>query len=159
MVQLLKRLFPCLSVFDISSEGTDNYNCFAWAAGDSTARWEPTEGYYWPPGAPREISVDAVIRAFEFLGYEETTGDTLESAYEKVAIFADADGEPTHAARQLENGGWTSKLGNYEDIEHDRLSELEGPKPCYGKVVRLLRRSRPTPVAGERQRTLSELPM
>ena len=42
----------------------------------------------------------------------------LQDGYEKIAIYA-LDGEPTHAARQLDTGRWTSKLGKHEDIEHD----------------------------------------
>ena len=50
---------------------------------------------------------------------------SLEDGYEKVAIYA-RDGELTHAARQLRDGRWTSKLGKYEDIEHDSLEALYG---------------------------------
>lgn len=39
-------------------------------------------------------------------------------------------GIPSHAARQLPNGRWTSKCGQAEDIEHD-LRDLEGR--LYGK--------------------------
>jgi len=59
---------------------------------------------------------------------------------EKVAIFADAQGAPTHAARQLESGAWTSKCGTLEDIEHNSLANLEGG--AYGKAVLFLERRR-----------------
>ncbi len=52
-------------------------------------------------------------------------------------MFADALGLPTHAARQLASGRWTSKLGKAEDIEHD-LHDLEGD--LYGIVVLLMKR-------------------
>jgi len=55
----------------------------------------------------------------------------------RVALYAAADGVPTHAARQLSGGRWSSKLGRGQDIEHD-LRALEGAD--YGKVVQLLRR-------------------
>jgi hypothetical protein len=42
---------------------------------------------------------------------------------EKVALYA-VDAVPTHAARQLPNGWWTSKLGPNVDIEHADLSAL-----------------------------------
>ena len=54
-----------------------------------------------------------------------------------MAIFVDAVGVPTHAARQLASGLWTSKLGHSEDIEHD-LRALEGD--TYGMVALLLKR-------------------
>jgi len=44
---------------------------------------------------------------------------------------------PTHAARQLENGRWTSKLGELEDIEHDLHHLASG---AYGAVVQILKR-------------------
>lgn len=65
----------------------------------------------------------------------------LEVGVERVALFAGSDGFPTHAARQLPNGRWTSKIGFLEDIEHD-LYDLEGSE--YGAVVRIMRRSVPT---------------
>lgn len=52
-------------------------------------------------------------------------------------LFADLAGMPTHAARQLHSGAWTSKLGNAEDIEHE-LHALEGE--IYGTVVVIMNR-------------------
>jgi hypothetical protein len=52
-------------------------------------------------------------------------------------LFVDARGVPTHAARLLPSGLWTSKLGEWEDIEHD-LHALEGD--VYGTVALLLKR-------------------
>jgi hypothetical protein len=60
----------------------------------------------------------------------------VEFGWEKVAIYATDEG-PAHAARQLENSRWTSKLGPDDDIEHT----LEGLcSPLYGSVVQFLRR-------------------
>jgi hypothetical protein len=59
---------------------------------------------------------------------------------EKVALFADPAGIPTHAARQLASGQWTSKLGQAEDIEHE-LRALEGE--IYGVVALILKRPLP----------------
>lgn len=57
--------------------------------------------------------------------------------FQKVAFFVGANGVPTHAARQLPSGLWTSKLGEWEDIEHT-LHALEGD--IYGTVALLLKR-------------------
>jgi hypothetical protein len=46
----------------------------------------------------------------------------------------------THAARQLENGNWTTKFGDFEDVEHIDLICLEGPR--YGRSIVLMRRLR-----------------
>jgi hypothetical protein len=56
-------------------------------------------------------------------------------------LFADADGTPSHAARQLRDGTWTSKLGMSEDIQH-ALEDLTGE--VYGSVVHILKRVLPS---------------
>jgi hypothetical protein len=70
------------------------------------------------------------------LGFERCDDADWEPGVEKLAIFADASG-PTHVARQLPNGMWTSKMGKMEDIEHT-LEGLSGGK--YGYVQVILRR-------------------
>jgi hypothetical protein len=57
-----------------------------------------------------------------------------------VALFVATTGCPTHAARQLASGRWTSKLGKAEDIEHE-LRDLEGD--VYSSVVLVLKRPLP----------------
>ena len=96
-------------------------------------------GFYWPPGAPEEDTVTAFIRCFEILGYEVCDSYELEQEYEKVVIYTKKDGSPTHAARQLPNGKWSSKLGADADISHE-ISALDGP--CYGCVEVVMRRRR-----------------
>jgi hypothetical protein len=75
--------------------------------------------------------------AYGTLGFEPCDSGEVEEGFEKVAIYTDAGGEPTHAARQLANGRWTSKLGYLEDIEHD-LDAVAGTH--YGRVRAFLRR-------------------
>jgi hypothetical protein len=60
----------------------------------------------------------------------------LFASLEKIALFADAQGKPTHVARQLVNGRWRSKLGKREDLEH-ALHDLTGT--VYGSVAPLLK--------------------
>jgi hypothetical protein len=70
------------------------------------------------------------------VGYAPCADGSLEPGYEKAALYATDEG-PTHAARQLSNGRWTSKLGPDDDIEHT----LEGlVSPVYGTVVQFHRR-------------------
>jgi hypothetical protein len=74
----------------------------------------------------------------------ENQNSELEVGTEKVAIYVDADGIPTHAARQLADGTWTSKLGEWEDIRHKTLKAMEdgdGLGLGYGRVAVILRRS------------------
>ena len=125
--------------YKVTSEETAQYNCIAWAIGDATLWWEPSSRAYWPDGVPYEWSVNSLKVLFESVGYQECASEDSEIGFEKVAIFAGGDGLPTHAARQLSNGNWTSKLGAWEDIEHQFLQSLAGT-PRYGTVVLLLRR-------------------
>jgi hypothetical protein len=74
--------------------------------------------------ADREVTLSALTAAFLAIGYVVGGDESLEPGFEEVALFADAARTPTHAARQLPSGAWTSKLGNAEDIAHE-LRALE----------------------------------
>jgi hypothetical protein len=116
---------------DYHSDATREYNCIAWAASDTSRRWEPDpfEQYHWPDGVKREYSKQAYIEAFRTAGFEVCDDASPESGMEKIAIYT-LVGEPKHAARRLPNGNWTSKLGDFEDIQHTTLDCLSGP--LYG---------------------------
>lgn len=137
----LYQTFPGLlySEHRITSLRDVRYNCIAWAAGDSRRWWEPDpkRKYFWPRQAPREYSLGAYTKAYESIGYRVCQSADLEPGIEKVALFAESNGFPTHAARQLPDGKWTSKCGILEDIEH-LLMVLEGT--TYGKVAVILAR-------------------
>ena len=75
-------------------------------------------------------------------GYQPCDDGGLDPEYEKIAVYARGN-ETKHAAKQLESGQWTSKLGMGEDITHPDLTSLEGPE--YGNVVMFLRRRRHQP--------------
>jgi hypothetical protein len=143
MSAYLERIFQNLRLnnYSVTSPKTPDYNCIAWAAGETHRRWWPiVPGWYWPEGTPREETIDAFIAAFRLLGYEECQDPSLESDHDKVALYVSAAGTPTHMARQLESGVWTSKLGSLEDISHESLSCVEGPS--YGSPVRFLKRKK-----------------
>jgi hypothetical protein len=144
MVKGIEDLFPRLRDADYRVIGPPDatYNCIAWAAGVTDAWWWPSgdpAAVYWPPGAPREETLDAVIAAFASIGFESCQDADVEVGFEKIALFAGASQAPTHAARQLATGRWTSKLGQLECIEHD-LPDLEGAE--YGTVAAILKRPR-----------------
>lgn len=150
---LLETWFPGLredAAWDVTSDPDRAYNCIAWAAGDTSNWWwpDPPEVAYWPRGVPRAESVAAFVRAFSTLGFECCDSGVFERGCEKVALFVDADDVPTHAARQLPTGRWTSKLGEIVDIDHE-LQAVSGYR--YGQVAAFLRRgiSVATPPAGE----------
>ena len=117
------------------------YNCIAHAAGDHEAWWDPARqpNVYWPLRAPRNYSLAALEAAFGTLGYTRCATEELEDGLEKIAIFVNEVQEFAHAARQLEDGSWTSKIGRNEDIRH-RLRQLEGAE--YGTAAAFLARPR-----------------
>ncbi len=138
--KLIEEIFPSLQAigYDITSPATKEYNCIAWAAGDSETWWWPNKDCFWPYEIPQEESLDVFIKVYEALGYSLCDNDRYEEGVEKVAIYVDSEGIPTHAARQLNNGRWTSKLGKLEDIEHNTLEGLAGYE--YGTVAVIMKR-------------------
>ncbi|MGD1087411.1 MAG: hypothetical protein ABR955_01615 [Verrucomicrobiota bacterium] len=132
---------------------TKRYNCIAYAAGDKTRWWwpDPYGQYYWPL-QKREETVDGFVQAFGLFRYTEQKNkfSTSEPNLEKVVIYYDPVGAfpattpdmPTHAARQMVNGNWRSKLGPYQVIEHYTIECLNGNFPAYGEPVKILQRDR-----------------
>lgn len=124
--------------FEQTSDLDGRYNCIAWAANDNK-RWyepDPIGFYYWPDEIPREYSISSYIALYEFLGYEKCADDDIEIGFEKIAIYS-KNNIPTHAARQLDNGNWTSKLGKNIDVSHSLFSMMNG---FYGNVVQFLKK-------------------
>jgi hypothetical protein len=105
---------------------------------------------WWEPGLPVSpfrwldgigAGIEGWIRVFEAHGFALCRADEtqLEPGFEKIAIYvAERTAEPTHVARQLPTGAWTSKLGPMEDIEHPSLDEFCGRE--YGRVGPILKR-------------------
>jgi hypothetical protein len=143
VVPSLEYAFPGLrgQPYQITSNKDRSNNCIAFAAGDSRNWWWPDllGEDTWPDGVAREETIEAFRDAFATLGHVICDNEQLETGYEKVALFALA-GKPKHAARQLNNGSWTSKLGPMEDIAH-ALHDLTGM--VYGSVVMILKRPLP----------------
>lgn len=145
-LELIERLradgvlgfFPNLetSGFQRTSSFDPTYNCLAWALGWTHCRIDSTlpslVGDYWPASVPRSRDIEALEAAYSVFGY--SLCNSAEGA--AIALYADARGYWTHAARRLPDGRWTSKLGDYDDIAHPSLSDLEGD--CYGRVSRFL---------------------
>ncbi|MBD2434850.1 MAG: hypothetical protein C4323_03740 [Mastigocladus sp. ERB_26_2] len=139
----IERDYPNLIThgYKLTSADTPDYNCVAWAAEDDQNWWWPdTQGlHYWPPGVPREETIEAFKQAFQTLGYEVCEDHGLEEGFQKIAIYANSNKVPTHVARQLPSGKWTSKLGQDEDIEHNNLQGLTG-QPGYGEIAYIMKR-------------------
>ncbi len=138
----LHTLFPGLGpgTYQVKSPATPAYNCIAWAASRNDAWWwpDPMDIYFWPRGALRQEALDAFVQVFSSFGYILCDTADLQPGFEKIAIYAKSNGLPTHAARQLQTGVWTSKLGSSEDIEHLTPADLSGNN--YGAVVLYMKR-------------------
>lgn len=133
--------------YEITSDENHDYNCIAWAAGDTRIWWQPSgkRWHYWPRrGVPWNHSIDAHTKLYDSLGYSVCQSREPEPGWEKVALYRDdVTGLCSHAARQDETRAlWLSKLGYIEDIEHQTLDVLEGPPPAYGTVAVLMKRQR-----------------
>jgi hypothetical protein len=136
--QIIESWFPNLSqpnTYKITSPQTEDYNCIAWSAEVTNACWWPETDASWPTTLPLVNTLDNFIAAFRMLGYEPCPTFVLESGYQKVAIYLDRNGSPTHMARQLSSGAWTSKLGPSWDIEHTELRGVEDSTYGHAKVA------------------------
>jgi hypothetical protein len=121
--------------YRITSPASWEYNCIAWAVGDTDPWWWPTPGRYWPAGVAREETLEAFLAALATRGFAQCTTTDVEAGLEKIVLYASGD-IPTHAARQLANGWWTSKLGPSFDIEHETLEAVADG--AYGTPVAFL---------------------
>ena len=137
----LKIEFPCLTAtnYHVTSPKDVQYNCIAWAVGENDVWWWPDDMLYayWPDTVSRQVTIEAFIQAFSTKGYSPCEDGILEQGFEKVALFA-LNEKPTHAARQLPDGNWTSKLGEIQDVIHT-IDALDGPQ--YGSVALFLKRA------------------
>jgi hypothetical protein len=101
----------------------------------------PVAGYFWPDGVSRGMTIADFVAAYATFGYSVCEEGSLEAGFEKIALYSRGD-YVDHAARQLPNGRWTSKLGlDGEDIEHDSVEVVAGG--VYGTQITYMNRSRP----------------
>lgn len=139
MEKVFKQWFPNLrkdNDFKITSPCTRYYNCISWATQKRVWYWPPLgkeleEDEYWPKGIDDDTRIETFIKAMMTEGFTLCLNDNVESNVIKIALYV-KDGHCTHAARQLPNGLWTSKLGYYHDIQHSTPQSLEGD--MYGTV-------------------------
>jgi hypothetical protein len=111
--------------FRKTSPEDKSYNCIGWAAEDDSRWWWPdTLGIsYWPEAIERREDIKTFALAYSSIGYRICDNERAEKGFQKVALYADHFQKPTHAARQLDNGLWTSKLGESFDIVHPFIRE------------------------------------
>jgi hypothetical protein len=134
--------------FGKKSDRDGRYNCIAFAIGDPSRWWWPDVtgrgamrgGAYWPSTVSHHETLEAFEQVFEEQGYSSCADGKLEEGFEKIAIYTDRQGVPTHAARQLESGVWASKIGSFIDITHTTSASVAGER--YGAVARFMKRRR-----------------
>jgi hypothetical protein len=85
----------------------------------------------------REATLDAFINAYSLLGYVCCNDGLVEVGFQKIAIYVNSSGKPTHASRQLPTGNWTSKLGPSNDIEH-HIDGVNGQ--IYGTIAKFMKK-------------------
>ena len=118
--------------YRVTSEDTVNklvrYNCVAWAAdGDDEIWWEPIKepGFYWPKGISDDGTLESYVEIFKLLGYKKCDSERFEFFHERIILYGYPEGSFSHVAYQLYTG-WTSKLGDWQDIKHKTSEGLEG---------------------------------
>lgn len=129
-----RRAFPLLgNNFAVVSNSSARYNCIAHSLGIHNRWIDPQTG----PAGKRLAPMD---RLYAARGYHRAAGLDFgrRQGQQKVVVYAvrDASGKitrVTHAALQMPDGTWTSKLGQLPLIRHASPQALAGPE--YGVPV------------------------
>lgn len=142
-VKGLEKIFQNLkhTIWNKTSEIDPKYNCIAYAA-DVLNKWywpDNTPLAVWPPNIPKVETLDAFKALYQSIGYTDCADGSCRAGFDKVAIYANAAGNITHAAVfKSSDGVWKSKLGVSWDIEHE-INGLDGP--YYGSPIAFLERA------------------
>ena len=126
--------------FRVNSPYNGIYNCIAFAMG-FTDRWVDINtscpGHWWPPIAEKTMDKNALIKAFEYLGFELCKNADIENDYDKVVLFSLND-QWTHAARIVSDGIEHSKFGQCWNAYHSGNGIFEGT--AYGTEYAYMKR-------------------
>lgn len=131
--------------FRTTSKATKRYNCIAWAAGkddvwiqpDRYPTGNPDRTYFWPDNVSQKGDLASYIELFEkCFGFEKCEDGNLEKGFFKIALFYSRK-MGIHAARQLSDGLWTSKVGLGVDASHWIETYAGG---CFGPVAQYMRK-------------------
>jgi len=132
--------FPNLSdgTYELKSEDTKYYNCVAWVVGITYKRID-SYGYWWPEDLEATHTANSYAELYKrYFGFEICDNSDYEDGYDKIALYSDKNNLFTHATRRINNKCWTSKMGDYEDIEHYNLTSVGGGD--YGKPTIFMKR-------------------
>ena len=137
---LLVEAFPNLASegFETVGQASELYNCIAYVAEDTSKWWWPDGTNYWPPWATLDTKMESLKEALAGLGYEQCDDSDPEDGYQKVALY-EIQGRFQHAAVQMSNGRWRSKMGQGPVVEHRNPESLSGGP--YGNPKVFMRRA------------------
>ena len=129
-----RRRVPALGGdYQVFGRSTIRYNCISYSLGIRDRWISPVTG----PGRLPFLWAD---RVYGRLGYRRLPAADLRPSpgSEKVAVYAILGGDGrvarlTHAAVQLPDGSWASKVGPFALIRHRTPAAMEGPS--HGRVV------------------------
>ena len=138
----LENLFPNLKQtgYAITSPAEVNYNCIAWAVGDQGQWWEPLRGFYWPPGVAQDYTLAAYIRVFSIHGYAPCDSAEPELEFEKVTLFVDESGLPSHAADNWKTHTGPASSASWKTSNTPAYMRLKGQ--LNGTVAQVMKRRR-----------------
>jgi hypothetical protein len=121
-----RQSFPRLGEdFEVLAPATSAYNCIAWALGKE-------DSWIWPSAPGYAVSMADFDALFAFYGYRRIGSLNYDKVpgYDKLVLYAKPNDfgvpEPTHSARQLPDGSWSSKLGKLPLIRHLHPDDIDG---------------------------------
>lgn len=137
-----RKLFPLLTDYELipNSESME-YNCISHTLNiNNDISWPFDNNNYWP--VSRNLTKESFDKFYEFHGFEKMNllDFSYDSKYIKVALYTNK-GIPTHAAIQVDEFFWESKIGELGIIKHD-LFEIEDN--VYGEVAQIYRKLKTT---------------
>jgi hypothetical protein len=89
----LEECFPKLrnSNYNRTSDADPKYNCVAYSLGCTKLNFQlvsfPSKIYFWPPGIPRDDTVESWMQVYIRHGYSVCETGDLEPGTEKIAIY------------------------------------------------------------------------
>ncbi len=126
--------FPLLTKSNhvITSPKDQSYNCIAWSLKFNACWfWPSAFPAYWPIPHNGQATLATFSAMYAHYGYTLTASFTYQPNFARIAVYV-LNGKITHAAYQVNEVMWASKLGSEEDILHE-LHALDGP--TYGQPL------------------------
>jgi len=108
------------------------YNCIGWSL------CSIFNGWFQPPSNLLQAAPKLQLKWFDQFyaakNWKISKNCKPEKGVRKIALYCNAKGYPSHAAKQIEDDWWESKLGQGHRVVHPGTGSLEGEQ--YGKVTR-----------------------